>query len=250
MRFDDIQGRRYARFETLAGQSGLRHAFCLRPQDVSPRYDQHQAERARRRGQMAADLTLDVERLCYCIQVHEARIAVLEGPVVGGPLEGFDAVTTNAAGVPLMTFSADCPLVLLYDPRHAALGLAHASWHCTVAGLVGTLLKTMQKRWGSQPEHIWAGIGPGAGPCCYEVQQDVYEAASVLPDADKLFERRADRLYFDLWQANRAQLCAAGIPEARVELAGVCTLCRNDLFYSFRREGAGCGHFGLMAALI
>ncbi|MEW6254142.1 MAG: laccase domain-containing protein [Planctomycetota bacterium] len=45
------------------------------------------------------------------------------------------------------------------------------------------------------------------------------------------------------------QLVAAGVQAENIEIAGVCTLCRNDLFYSWRREGAGCGHFGLLAAL-
>jgi hypothetical protein len=45
------------------------------------------------------------------------------------------------------------------------------------------------------------------------------------------------------------QLVAAGVPEERIEVAGVCTLCRNDVFYSYRREGPDCGHFGLLAAL-
>lgn len=56
-------------------------------------------------------------------------------------------------------------------------------------------------------------------------------------------------MYFDLWAANRAQLIATGVRSERIETAGVCTMCDRELFFSFRREGANCGHFGLLAAL-
>ncbi len=56
-------------------------------------------------------------------------------------------------------------------------------------------------------------------------------------------------MYFDLWRANRAQLQAVGVRHANIETAEICTMCGGGLFYSFRREGAGCGHFGLMAGL-
>jgi copper oxidase (laccase) domain-containing protein len=48
---------------------------------------------------------------------------------------------------------------------------------------------------------------------------------------------------------NACQLDSAGVPRENMEFAGICTMCRTDLFYSFRREGEGCGHFGLLAAL-
>jgi hypothetical protein len=81
------------------------------------------------------------------------------------------------------------------------------------------------------------------------VQRDVFDAARGLPDFETLFPRRDVRMHFDLWEANRRELVDAGVQAANVEIAGICTMCRTDIFYSFRREGAGGGHFGLMAAL-
>jgi copper oxidase (laccase) domain-containing protein len=81
------------------------------------------------------------------------------------------------------------------------------------------------------------------------VQDDVYEAAAVLPDRTRLFVRRGKRLYFDLWEANRSQLEQAGVPKEKIEIAGICTMSRSDLFYSYRQEGSGCGHFCLLAGL-
>lgn len=241
--------RRYALFPRLAAQPGLRHAFATRPLDVSARLDDRREERAARRRQMAADLGFDPRRLWHCVQVHAARLAVVDGQGDGGPLEGCDGAITRSRGAALMTFSADCPLVLLYDREAAALGLVHASWRCTVAALVGEALRLMQARFGSRPERMLAGIGPSAGPALYEVGRDVYDAAAGLPGRERFFPRDGERMCFDLWEANRAQLLAGGVREENIELAAVCTMTRTDLFYSYRREGAGCGHFGLLAGL-
>ncbi len=249
MRFFDADGRRYAQFERLGDEPALSHAFATRPFDVSARRDERQSERAARRARMAADLGFDAALLCYCIQAHETRVALIDRVGPGGALLDVDSVATNQAGVPLMTFSADCPLVLIYDPAARAVGLAHASWRCTVAEVAQRLVGLMASRFACRPPGMLAGIGPSAGPCCYEVKQDVLAAAADLPDAGSLLPRRGGRSYFDLWAANRAQLERAGLQSGNIETAGICTLCRNDLFYSYRREGRGCGHFGLMAGV-
>jgi YfiH family protein len=245
----DIGPRRYARFPKFAAIPGLRHAFATRPMDVSARTDSGSQERAARRRQMALDLDFDPERVLHCVQVHETRIAVVDRPRPGGPLEGFDGIVTNQVGVPIMTFSADCPLVLLYDSQAPALALVHASWRCTVGLIVAQTVALMIERLNCRPDRMHAGIGPSAGPSRYEVKQDVYEAASRLPNRDRCFMRRDGRLFFDLWNANRIQLANAGISDSRIEVAEVCTITDTRVFYSYRREGPGCGHFGLMAGL-
>ncbi len=262
MQFITIATRRYARFERLQHQTELVHAFSIRPLNVAPRPGGDAEQRAANRAQMADDLGLDAGRLCHCQQVHDTTLAVIQEPDFAGALPHCDGVATNLPGVPLMSFSADCPLLLLFDPVHRAVGLVHASWRCTVAQLGPRMVELLRGHFGSRPADLLAGIGPGAGPCCYEVKQDVYTAAAGLPGFESLFVRRArskeddhaaapsgEALYFDLWEANRQQLIAAGLAAESIEVAGVCTMCHTDLFYSFRREGQGCGHFGLMAAL-
>lgn len=249
MHFYEVAGRRYAQFETLRRLPGLVHAFSTRPADVSARDDAQRGQRDARRRQMAADLGLSADRLRYCVQVHEPRIAVIESPDGPPRMEGFDGLVTPLNDAPLMTFSADCPLLLVFDARQRVLGMVHASWRCTVAGAALGLVETLRGRFGCRPADLHAGVGPSAGPQRYEVQQDVYDAARAMIGRESCFARRDGRMYFDLWNANRLQLEHAGVPVAQVEVAGICTMTRTDVFYSFRREGAGCGHFGLMAAV-
>jgi YfiH family protein len=250
MRFFHVNGRRYAAFEALGRAPGLVHAFSTRGFNVSARNDRYASERAERRALMAADFGLDAQRLCTCEQVHRTRVVVIDSPREGGGLPETDGVITNVRGQPLMVFSADCPLVLLFDPVRRVLGLVHASWRCTAAALTQNVVRTMGSRFGCRPEQMHAGIGPSAGPDEYEVGQDVYEAAADLPNRDECFRKSGGRMMFDMWLANRRQLEATGVPPNRIETAGICTMTRTDLFYSYRRDGRGCGHFGLLAAVL
>lgn len=250
MQFFEVAGRPYARFERLAREAGLVHAFSLRPLDVSMRADSHAPQRAARRRQMAIDLGLPPDRLSCCVQVHRPGLAVLRAAAPpAARLEEIDGALTDVPGVGLMTFSADCPLLLLYDPRRRAVGAAHASWRCTVASIAQRLVQALRDEFGCAPADLLAGVGPSAGPDQYEVKEDVYASAAALADRDAVIRRRGGRLYFDLWEANRRQLVRAGVPEANIEIAGLCTMTRTDLLYSYRREGPGCGHFGLLAGL-
>lgn len=253
LRFVERESRRYAQFPSLmtpdgAGSAQLIHGVSTRPADVSARRDDRQAERADRRAVFLRDFDLDAERLCHCVQVHQTRACVVGPAEPAGPREGFDLIATAQRDTPLMTFSADCPLILAFDPDAPALGLAHASWRCTTGQIAQRLVKTLQTL-GGEPGRMRVGIGPSAGPCCYEVGEDVRAAAADLHDPDRFFPQRDGRMYFDLWAANIAQLVEVGVPPQHIEAAGVCTMCENDVFFSYRREGAGCGHFGLLAAM-
>lgn len=249
MHFHEVDGRRYAQFEHLRGATGLAHAFSMRPDDVSVRLDDRTAQRDDRRRRMASDFGFDESSLCACVQIHQTGLVAIDEEREFGRIEATDALITDLPRVPLMCFSADCPLILAFDPIRRAVGVVHASWRCTVAGATRRLIEAMVRRYGCQPADMSAGIGPSAGPCCYEVKQDVFDAAAELPGRERLFPKRDGRMYFDLWEANRAQLQAAGIPQANIETAAICTMCHGGLFYSFRHEGAGCGHFGLIAGL-
>lgn len=250
MRFITLAGRRYGQFESFSVPD-LVHAFSTRPDDVSARQDAHREVRAARRAQMLRDFGLNANRLHYCVQIHEPRIKVVNASTPFGSHENYDALITAQTHVALMNFSADCPLLLIYDPRRRIIAQAHASWRCSVARIAATVVEKMAIEFASDPADLIAGIGPSAGPCCYEVKNDVRAAAESvnLPQVDLCFPEREGRMYFDLWHTNRQQLVEAGINHSNIELAGICTMCRNDVFFSFRREGAGCGHFGLMSSL-
>jgi len=131
----------------------------------------------------------------------------------------------------------------------------HAGWRGTVADVVGATIRTMQERLGCDPRDLIAGLGPSIGPCCYEVGDEVIEAwrATEL-DPDGLAVRRDGcRTIFDLWRANWTALVAAGVPADQIEVAGVCTRCNADRFFSHRSRrvtGAPPASFAAVIALV
>jgi len=189
---------------------------------------------------------LGARRLVCARQVHGVRVADADTARDGEV--GADAVMTNRPGVALMGLSADCALVLVADAVTGAVGMAHAGWRGTLGGVVAGLVGRMSAAYGCRPADMLAGLCPSAGPCCYEVGDDVAGAAREAGASD-FVELRGGRTYFDLWRANVEQLTRAGLRAENVQVAGVCTIC-DGRFFSVRREGKHTGRFAGMIARV
>lgn len=182
-------------------------------------------------------------------QVHGTTAGIVNECHKGRLQEETDALLTAVPGVLLMLRFADCTPIILYDPRQRIVGLVHAGWRGTVARIAQTAVEKMTAAFGSRPADILAGIGPAIGPCCYEIGEDVVEAANrAFPNQAHLFLVKANgRWRLDMWAANRQQLCEAGVRQ--VEVAETCTACRTDEWFSHRAEGGKTGRFAVAIAL-
>ena len=107
----------------------------------------------------------------------------------------------------------------------------------------------MTAAYGSKPADILAGIGPSIGVDHYEVGPDVLDQVQQAfgAQASELIEVREGRTYLDLWAANRIQLLGTGV--RNVEVAGLCTACHPDDWFSHRAEKGRTGRFGALIAL-
>jgi len=239
---DRDAGWRVGVFDALAGLDLVAHAVTTR---FGPDVPSEAAD-----ADPAADLiarALGLEGLAYSRQVHGRAVLDVHDAGLAGP---GDALITNRASLGLMGRSADCPIILLADPVSGVVGMAHASWRGTVRWIAAKLVAAMAARYRMDLSRTVGCICPSAGPCCYEVGPDVLEAARTHmgPDAEQFFPVRDGKRCFDLWSANVHQLVRAGLSRSNVHVAGVCTICRNDLFPSFRVEGAAAGRFAAVIA--
>lgn len=205
------------------------------------------------RDRLAAAIGVEPTMLVRCRQVHGTGVAKVDGSDANRWIDGTDGLVTDTVGLPLLLLFADCTPVLLYDPTHHALGLCHAGWRGTVNGMAAATLWAMQAAYDTNPSDVIGCIGPSIGPTSYEVGLEVLTMAQAkLPDAERFFtypngpERNP---YFDLWQANAAQLAEAGVPAANIEIAGIDTAQSTDDFFSHRAEAGRCGLFSLIAWL-
>lgn len=156
-----------------------------------------------------------------------------------------DALITREPRVCVMVLAADCVPVLLYDPRKRAVAAVHAGWRGTVGRIVAKTVERMQSEFESCPRDIVAGIGPSIGPCCFEVGEEVIEAAREgLGNLQGLVEpgKMDGKFHLNLWEANRRQLLDMGV--TRIDVAGICTVCHRDEFFSYRGDRGDTGRFG------
>jgi hypothetical protein len=167
----------------------------------------------------------------------------------GGTIPLVDGLTTSVAGVGLLGLTADCPIVVVFDPRRRVAGVAHAGWRGTVGGITTCLILRLVNEYGARPSDMVATMAPSAGPCCYEVREDVVSAARVEdPGFEQFFQHRDGRTWMDLWSFNEDQLVRCGVGRGRIERPGRCTIC-DERFYSYRRLGARTGHSGVLVAI-
>jgi hypothetical protein len=156
-------------------------------------------------------------------QVHGTDMKVWDAPP-DGELDKVDAHITQRDDLALLVIVADCLPVALSDGERVAM--VHCGWR----GLAGGILGKAVQAFDALPA---AAIGPGIGPCCYEVGDEV--RAEFAPQF-------ADGRMLDLRAAAEARLREAGVKQ--IEHVDLCTSCREDLFFSHRRDQGVTGRQG------
>lgn len=166
--------------------------------------------------------------------------------------ERCDALTTDQPRILLAVKTADCVPVILGDSRTGACAAVHAGWRGTVESIIARTLHRMREEYGTNPSDVRAAIGSAARGCCYEVGADVIETfRERFPDMRDIFNKTRDgHALIDLHEANRRQLTEAGVSPERIHVAALCTMCRTDLFFSYRREKSVYGRTGRLLSVI
>jgi len=173
-----------------------------------------------------------------------------------------DGMMTDVPDLLLGIQTADCIPVLLADTKTGAVAAFHAGWRGTLARIVERGVGRMRVEFGSKPKDLIAAIGPGIGPCCYAVSEELrYEFESQFAYWKELFSDVYDedpvktkypllfltarapghspigpQLHLDLWEANRRQLLDAGLSAKKITVAAQCTACSEQRFFSHRAQ--------------
>ncbi|MCI2057945.1 MAG: peptidoglycan editing factor PgeF [Oscillibacter sp.] len=250
----------------LDGCPGVVHGFSTRKGGVSaPPFDTLNLGPGR--GDEPAAVAENYRRFCACIgadprravlskQVHEATVRICDSGDAGKGLYAqrdytADALVTREKDLPLTVFSADCGILLLYDPAAHSAGAVHAGWRGCAAGIAEKTVGVMTDAFGTEPRNLLAAIGPCIGPCCFETDADVPDAmrASLGREAEPYLTRRGPKWHVDLAGLNRRWLLRAGLLPEHIDECGLCTACRPDLFWSYRKMGDARGAQVAMIAL-
>lgn len=179
-------------------------------------------------------------------QVHGDEVLVLDRPP---DKEAFpvppacDAVITNQPNIAICVKTADCVPIFLLDHARRVIANIHAGWQGTVRNIAGKAVSVLERQFGSRRQDLIAVIGPAIGPCCYEVDAPVIAALGDWRDSHDICRasRHPDRLMLDLSRLNQEQLAQAGLAAGQISRIDLCTACREDLFFSHRRDKGKTG---------
>jgi polyphenol oxidase len=226
-------GAAYVGFGSRVGGVSAKPYDTLNIGVLTDDFDEAVIENRRR---LAAVAGIEPSHVPIGLQVHKADIAVHEAPQEpspfaepGSPLEEVDGHVVRRPGLAPLVLTADCLPVALAGPGGVAM--LHCGWRGLAAGIVA--------RGAALVEASAAAIGPGIGPCCYEVGPEVLEGFADLG------EGVAEGRMLDLPEVARRLLARVGVEQ--VESAGLCTFCEPELFYSHRRDQGTTGRMGNLA---
>ena len=221
----------------------------------------------RNRRLLAEAVSGDAETpLIMVRQVHSSVLVVAGKDAGGRPCKG-DGLMTDRPGILLGVQTADCTPVLVADRKRHAVAAFHAGWRGTVKRIVENGIGRMRLEFGSRPEDLVAAIGPGIGPCCYQVGEELLtEFESQFAYARELFHEVYDSdpvrkkypmlfltqrapghspigpgLHLDVTEGNRRQLLDAGLRPGSIRVIGGCTSCHRELFFSHRGSRGRAG---------
>jgi purine-nucleoside/S-methyl-5'-thioadenosine phosphorylase / adenosine deaminase len=263
------KGIEFLQTEPLRKISWLVHAFSTRVGFA--KWDTPAAVAANRR-KLAEAVGAARMPMSSLRQIHSDVAHIVCVPPTESPAG--DSAITRDTGVLLSVQTADCVPILLVDTKRRVVAAVHAGWRGTLARIAVKTLGRMQQEFGTRPEDVVAALGPAIGRCCYEVGPEVAQRfAAKFADAADWFDGpfapqaegeaqhwlpwltmmppghqpEPERAKLDLRASNRAQLLEAGVSPQNIAVSALCTRCRADLFFSYRREGAGTGR--LMAVI-
>ncbi|MBK9008308.1 MAG: peptidoglycan editing factor PgeF [Anaerolineae bacterium] len=256
MPFAEMNGLRYYQFESL----NTRHAVFTRHGGASPKpwgslnvggTVGDDLDRVRKNRQLSfRALDRAPESIFDVWQVHSADVVCAKAPrPEGESVRQADVILTDKPEVSLFMRFADCVPILAHDPRKGVVGVAHAGWMGTLRGVAGSLVNAMKTNYNSNPADIVACIGPSIGPDHYEIGADVIlQVMQKFGDDSEMVLRSVNgKIHFDLWKTNRILLEQAGVQH--IEVAGICTACHTDDWFSHRAEKGRTGRFGALIAL-
>jgi polyphenol oxidase len=219
------------------------HAFLTRQGGVSsPPCDtlnlgDHGDDReavARNREGIGRAFSFDPARLVLFNQKHQDNILIADrpfGPVL--PFLEYDAAITATPGLFLGIRTADCVPILVVDQKKKVAAAIHAGRQGTALHIASKVLRRMSDAFGSQLCDLLIAIGPCIGPCCYEIDERVF-----LPEWKPFSAPRGGHHWMlDLASINRAEMERQGIDKTQIFTVEICTACRQDLFFSYRRDG-------------
>jgi YfiH family protein len=210
-------------------------AMSLRPDNnMKAYYDLRKDEKALiNRERFLEKLNLSGKDLVSVKSISDSNIEIVTEADMGNFIENTDGLITARKNVFLAITVADCLPVVIYDFKKEIIGLLHCGWKGIEKKIIEKALNKMKDIFGSAPQDIIAGIGPGIETCHFEVKEDLVEKFSSYPEA---FRKERGKNFMDLKLVAQKKLEQCGIKPENIAASPDCTYCLPGKYYSFRKD--------------
>ncbi len=232
--FEEIYGKKILKSSLL---SGLNHFFTTRETVIKTKEPNFEKLVDDNKKEVCDFLGIVEENFIHPSQTHTSHIEVAQiGKNLYPDTDGL--ILTNKEQAIYLNF-ADCTPVIIYDPIKHIGAVSHAGWRGTAGKIASKTVEKMANEFGSNPANLKCAIGPAISFCCYNVGEEVLQKMKeTVENFDSLSEIRQGNIYINLKGINRQQLIEVGVKPENIDVCPYCTVCNNDLFFSYRNENA------------
>lgn len=179
---------------------------------------------------------IERKNLVLAKQIHGNKIVKVDKKDGGRIIEASDGLITKSPGIFLGIRTADCLPIIFYEPQAKIAGAVHSGWRGTLKNIAAGMVETIRKE-GGDIANLLVYIGPHIKVCCYDLPWGRIQLfQKKFGERRPIFKEVKKKIYFDLTYANFYQLLKNGVKLENIEVSDFCTSCRNDLFFSYRKD--------------
>lgn len=197
--------------------------------------------------ELSKDIKYEFKKVILPRQSHTTNIRIIREDNLDSDLNDIDAVITNLKGIALVTSSADCQNILIYDNKKEVIANVHSGWKGTLNKILRKTINLMIDTYGSDPKDLVVCIEPSILKCCFEVDKDVVDMFnnnfSNIEDAISLgdIKMNKQKYYIDTVLINKKELIDLGVPNDNINVSNICTKCCHNKYHSYRALGNDAG---------
>lgn len=187
-----------------------------------------------------------IDSLFFLMQTHSASVFVLENKSdLKKSIDLFryqgDAIITTEKNIGIGVVTADCLPIILFDQKNQAVGIVHAGWQGLSKKIISATILKMHETFKTQPANVSAYLGPSAGVCCYEIQDDLLSHFPKNVFEKKIVEIRDGKNFLNTYRAGFLELLDNNILESSIEIKNSCCTICSPGYCSFRRQKENAG---------
>lgn len=233
----------YFQIEELNTLGWVKHAFLTRKGGISP-FPYNSLNFSKNNGDCIENISYNrkliadmfdfkPQQLVLLNQIHKDNILIVNDhmDLEKSSLE-YDAIITNIPNLYFGILTADCIPIFIVDQKKKVIGAIHAGRQGTALKITKKVLKEIKKRFNSSSNDFIISLGPSIGPCCYEIDEKIY-----LKEWESFSKQKGDKKWMiDIAKINIQHMKEEGVMEDQIIKIDLCTSCRKDLFFSYRKE--------------